>query len=96
MTLGELLCAALTKQAAPEDALVPAATGLIASHYGLHPEEVEETLWDIAADMAERGGSIFGPMQTPHGFTTLGVMVAQRLLGGDETAEVPLLTLSIH
>ena len=75
---------------------MPAATDVIACHYALHPQEVSEVLCDIALELAERGGSILGPLETRHGFATLGVMVAQRLLGGDEAAKTPLLTLSIH
>lgn len=95
-SLGELLGAALKEQAAPGDSLVPAATDLIASHYALHPDHVGAVIWEIAADLHDRGGALARLLSDRHGFSTLGLMAVQRLLDSDEATAVPLLALSIH
>jgi hypothetical protein len=97
MNLGEVIGAALMERAAPDDSLETfATTDLIASHYGLHPDEVLEVVVTIASEQLQRGGSLCRILETRHGFGLLGVMVAQRLLGSDEIEAVPLITPSLH
>ena len=96
MNLGEILGAALKERAAPDDSLLWfALTDLTASHYGFHPDEVLETLPEIVADLAAQGGSIFRPLETRHGFATLALMIAHRLLGTDAES-APLLDMPLH
>lgn len=67
-----------------------------ASHYRLHRDDVNDALFDLEVEYAERHNEFnFGPLlETPWGLSTIAAAVAERVTGAEVTA--PRLHLSLH
>lgn len=99
-TLGEMLSEAFGGRPLEGESweVIEAAIDLIAGHYWLDRWAVFDAVWEIEAELrAESGLDCFGhALERPWGISTLGVRVAQKLLGEEEAAELSPILLSYH
>lgn len=99
-TLGEILSALFKQQPQSEPdewQVIEAVIDLISEHYGFNRDLVWGAVFDLHSELeAETGQALFGrALERPPGFATLGLRVAQKLLG-EEADEMPLLFMSYH
>ena len=101
-SLGDILAEALSfpppSDECGEWAVIDAAAELIACHYRLDSDEGYAVICELEAEFhGQNGVERFGSLlERPWGFSTLGLRVAQRLLGETEADCLPLIHMSYH